>query len=554
MSCILFFLLACSPVYGAGTAAQEAAYQKEQVKQAQSKASKALEQAILKSDFPAIVTWLAAVEDEQERAGAVEFVVGTFQDPAQLQKEHGQKFKQFETEILRYQKNFNELPQIFEDKSVIARWRPFLPRIFPAPVVSLDVDLPAQKVPQKDVKAAHDDDKKVLLFVKGKKDPNIKGVITVPRNLVTDYKIAGMIAAQFEDKDVYEVELPFTFEVMEELVKGFKAIEKFGLAKDKEYRDYSAAEKRAVVLVVEEAYSPAQKLLVPVLKAAHYENSPFLTDLYARAYARYLHDFQQDKTNALKQHKLPNDLLRLVATHYFLQFHEGIDKEVLAAMGDASGRKLIQIPYDMLVAYRAIEPDIVALHPNLQSDLKDKEKAIEMLAELAETNSNALAVKALLRAGASIDFGTGNPLHLNPLVVAMSHDAVDVVRALIDAGADVNAYDSFGMTVWSSAHSPGVRKMLQDAGANSEPIYMPQAFVKLDEYIQHNDPSADAQLWLILKYADPNRVTGAMREKLQSRLEDNDKRMGAAGHARLSQRVEPELAQKWQKYLPRIFR
>lgn len=501
-SLVLIFLLYSSAVYGVGTAAQEAAYNKEQTDKAQQRAERNLEAAIIDLDFPNIVNNLAIVQGEQERSGAIEFVVHAFK-PDELKSKYEQKFKQFETAILSYQKQFGHLPKIFNDPSVIKRWSPFLPHV--KLVIPLDIDLPPIEAP-KDVKVAQGPQRTVLFFVRGKNDPTTKRVLRIPRGLVTDHKIAGRIATTLEDHDVSEVELKGDFKVLEELVRGFQAVKKVGLDEDARYEDYTAMRKRGVLGVIGSVYTPAREMLADLLKAAAYENSPFLIDFYAQEYAKRLHENPAQIAHQLQQDNFPQAQLQLIDTYYFLLFDEGID------------RQFRRIPLDMLVAYDKLPANIDINKPGID----------------------------------------GN----SPLIEAIEKRDYPEALSLIRAGADVNAIDDAFTTVWGYAaqmNNPALLAALSDAGAR--PIIN-----VLDDEMAHNQLDrvltaieSDSKLGSrtpynmlvvgIMRNADPAQLDAATIQRVVHQIERFNKK---DSRVRRLMKDEAHLMQKWQPQFPEL--
>ena len=94
----------------------------------------------------------------------------------------------------------------------------------------------------------------------------------------------------------------------------------------------------------------------------------------------------------------------------------------------------------------------------------------------AVNQGNVAAVKALLANGAKIDMRSGNNYHTE-LIAAVSRERpnVEIVRTLINAGADVNARDKDGASVLIYAvhhnRAEETAKILINAGANKTTKY-----------------------------------------------------------------------------------
>lgn len=111
----------------------------------------------------------------------------------------------------------------------------------------------------------------------------------------------------------------------------------------------------------------------------------------------------------------------------------------------------------------------------------------------AVDQGNVAAVKALLSNGAKIDMRSGNSYHTE-LIAAVSRERpnVEIVRTLINAGADVNARDKDGASVLIYAvrnnHTTDAAKILITAGADKTAKYSSKyPYQWCNYYIQNTD-------------------------------------------------------------------
>jgi ankyrin repeat protein len=111
------------------------------------------------------------------------------------------------------------------------------------------------------------------------------------------------------------------------------------------------------------------------------------------------------------------------------------------------------------------------LEAGANTEMRDKWGDAPLHDAVASGNLEVAAL--LIKAGADVNVRTFN-LNFTPLMLAVGieHAGPQMVQLLINSGADVNAYDGFGKTVWGHAAGrsgqPGmdeIRKMLRAAGA-----------------------------------------------------------------------------------------
>ena len=88
----------------------------------------------------------------------------------------------------------------------------------------------------------------------------------------------------------------------------------------------------------------------------------------------------------------------------------------------------------------------------------------------AANNIDPEVLRVLINAGAIIDAKNVRPAGETALWLAVERNTFDVVKVLIDAGANVNAVDKYGYTVLMIAAEVGTPQVvgaLLDAGANA---------------------------------------------------------------------------------------
>ena len=169
-------------------------------------------------------------------------------------------------------------------------------------------------------------------------------------------------------------------------------------------------------------------------------------------------------------------------------------EEALAADPSSAGERDAQGTSAVLHAAYARRADLVGLlRPHLgpldvweAAALGDEQRLLELVdadPDLATTEAGdgffplALAaffghracVAALLARGADVSQRAANPLQVQPLHSAMVAGDVEIVRALLDAGADVDARQQAGVTPLMGAAAGGsveLVRLLLDAGAD----------------------------------------------------------------------------------------
>lgn len=183
-----------------------------------------------------------------------------------------------------------------------------------------------------------------------------------------------------------------------------------------------------------------------------------------------------EKINALKkillkpENKFSYDSENLFSWAFYLK-----NPKVLQVFTDDFG---ISFDYETVKSAIALSNQKEYLEPVIKSckNINRQNFYGETLLHYAVSQNNLEAVKLLIKNGAKIDMRYGSDYYTELLAaVNKSYPNAEIVRALINAGADVNARDKDGTTVLIYAvnknYTPNVANILINAGASKTSSY-----------------------------------------------------------------------------------
>lgn len=529
---------------------QEAEHATEEQKKVQAKAHE-----MFMKHAPTNLKLAFAWYDSMSRNGKVQALFKVLErDPATLTRE---ELKLYEAKLLapdRLARGINPRTA-FEVRgpAFVAKWKPFLPRVFPATmlpssaaqqVVPLDIDMPAIEKHEKSEKGGPEVTPGNIVL----KSKDGRGAFTISRRLIRDPKVSGVYAVLLEgDPKAYKIPTSFSQDELGRLVAWLQRInfkiEEIG----KTLSELGEARKKELVDELDEkGPAIANRDLPGLIKTTLQIDSPILMQLFMRRYARYLHGLKQNESkekplvlDELRRQNFPRDVLPLIAAAYFLEFNEGIDRDVLAFLGDKK-KKVVSIPSDTLMAYGKIPYWLVHEFPNLRKNpnaindnkftaltgviaegksLQELQLLLRLrgidvnlrdlfggtpLGDVMNINNPEMRngyVQALLQAGADTEArdSEGDTPLKRAVFNSSSSDMASTVQLLLDAGANVNAYDNNGMTIWSRAHerTPAAKRtkeLLLKAGIKKIRYVEPGRVIPLHTAAAENDVKKIASL------------------------------------------------------------